>query len=419
MYQYPFRGKYKVTCPFGQAGDWKCGWHIGVDMVGIDDIDIYPIAEGVVESINAHGSAYGNHICIKHNDGMVSLYAHLKSVQVKKNDRVGLGSLLGQMGATGNARGAHLHLELHKEKYRYPKKNEKADWLIDPINFIKERIDMWYVENITVLRNGERVVVSGVNVDGTNYVKLRDIEKLADVVVGYNGEMPTIDNKNTNGFKAYDYAYKQTSKGKVIATHQLRVWEVDPLMLKAKIAKGNLNNEQEKYMINAGYGWWEDSAKRNPYGLSVLVSEGKILCNATPHGDPCGCLIVYNDGRCMVKKVGNIEHEQNVRFAVGGMTVCPEVDSADEGFIGVYRDVLRETKRVALGWNEEKQKVIVIGYSKMAAVRARDALKELGCIGGITLDAGGSALMKENDKYVLKSDGRTQFGYVYVDTGGK
>lgn len=33
-YDYPFRGRFKVTCPFGRQGAWQCGWHIGVDIVG-------------------------------------------------------------------------------------------------------------------------------------------------------------------------------------------------------------------------------------------------------------------------------------------------------------------------------------------------------------------------------------------------
>lgn len=413
MYQYPFRGKYKITCPFGKKGSWKCGWHIGVDIVGIGDIDIYPISDGVVESINAKGSAYGKHICINHDDGMVSLYAHLKSIEVQKGERVNMNSLLGLMGATGNASGSHLHLELHKDEYRYPK-GDDAEWVVDPIQWIEEHMHMCKVDKLTILNNDKKVEVDAVNIDGTNYIKLRDMEKLCDVVVGYRDGIVTVDKKK-NEFKAYNYAYKQTSRGRTIATHQLRVWEVDPMMLKAKAVKTNLNTVDEKYMVNAGYGWWEDSARRKPYGLSVLVSEGEILCNSTPHGDPCGCLIVYKDGSCTVKKVGNIAHEKNVWFAVGGMTVCPTVESNDEGFIGVYADVLRECPRVAMGWNPTKRKVMIVGYSKMAAVRARDALNELGCVGGITLDAGGSTIMKENGKYILKSDGRTQFGCVFLE----
>ena len=89
------------------------GW---IEVQGEDDKNVYAIADGVVESVNANGTAYGKHVCIRHADGMVSLYAHLASVAVKIGQKVGV------MGATGNASGAHLHLELHEGMYRYPAK---------------------------------------------------------------------------------------------------------------------------------------------------------------------------------------------------------------------------------------------------------------------------------------------------------
>ena len=62
-YDYPFKGRFKVTCPFGRRGAWKCGWHIGTDIVGMDDKNVCAIADGVVESVNAHGTAYGEPVC--------------------------------------------------------------------------------------------------------------------------------------------------------------------------------------------------------------------------------------------------------------------------------------------------------------------------------------------------------------------
>ena len=42
------------------------------------------------------------------------------------------------------------------------------------------------------LDNDKTVGVSAVNIDGTNYVKLRDFEKLANITIGNEGAMPTI-----------------------------------------------------------------------------------------------------------------------------------------------------------------------------------------------------------------------------------
>lgn len=193
-YGYPFKGKFKVTCPFGRKGAWQCGWHIGTDAVGLDDKAVRAIADGVVESINAHGSAYGNHVCIRHKDGKVSLYAHLSWVSVKVGQKVCRGDLLGIMGATGNATGAHLHLELHEGRYRYPAKGtspltEKD--LVDAWAWIEDHIgsedEMQEVQDLQVWNKatGKCTVVKAVNVNGSNYIKLRDVEKLAQVRVSY------------------------------------------------------------------------------------------------------------------------------------------------------------------------------------------------------------------------------------------
>ena len=193
-YDYPFKGRFKVTCPFGRKGAWKCGWHIGTDIVGMDDKNVYAIADGVVESVNAHGKSYGKHVCIKHADGMVSLYAHLANVAVKIGQSIKIGQKVGVMGATGNANGAHLHLELHQGRYRYPAKGSSPlteKDLIDAWAWIEDHVggedEMQEVKDLQVWSKstGKAVIVKAVNVGGSNYVKLRDLEKLARVSVDF------------------------------------------------------------------------------------------------------------------------------------------------------------------------------------------------------------------------------------------
>lgn len=140
-YQAPYKGSYKVTCPFGRKGSWQAGWHIGVDLVGISNKNIYPIAEGTVKSINAHGKSYGNHITILHADGRESLYAHLNSIKVKKGQYATKNTLLGIEGTTGNVSGRHLHIEVHEGGWRYPPKNstpEQCGWILDLTKILLE-----------------------------------------------------------------------------------------------------------------------------------------------------------------------------------------------------------------------------------------------------------------------------------------
>ena len=194
-YQYPFKGNYVVTCPYGKPGSWSAGWHTGSDLVGQDDQTVYPIAEGVVESINAHGRAYGNHVCVKHGDGNVSLYAHLAGLKVRVGQAVDRHTPLGLMGSTGNVTGPHLHLELHQGKYKYPQgyAPKQAPWLIDALAWIEDHLGQDDpVMRLTIIKDGQPVCVSAVNIDGNNYVKLRDLELLANITVGYDGVHPIV-----------------------------------------------------------------------------------------------------------------------------------------------------------------------------------------------------------------------------------
>ncbi len=55
---------------------------------------------------------YGNYIKIDHGDGYQTLYGHLKSVSVSKNQEVDQGQIIGVMGNTGDSSSDHLHFEI-------------------------------------------------------------------------------------------------------------------------------------------------------------------------------------------------------------------------------------------------------------------------------------------------------------------
>ncbi|MFT4781846.1 MAG: murein DD-endopeptidase MepM/ murein hydrolase activator NlpD, partial [Pseudohongiellaceae bacterium] len=78
----------------------------------------------VVIRADNNATGYGNHIRIDHGYGYMSLYAHLYKYEVRSNQKVKRGDLIGYVGSTGRSEAPHLHYEIFKDEER-----------INPINF--------------------------------------------------------------------------------------------------------------------------------------------------------------------------------------------------------------------------------------------------------------------------------------------
>ncbi|MFI3226936.1 MAG: M23 family metallopeptidase [Clostridia bacterium] len=181
IYQNPYRGNYRVSCAFKVPGSWAAGYHIGVDLVG-EDKKLYPICAGIVQSLNSKGSAYGNHILIKQDDGKVSVYAHLSKINVLKGDKVALNTNIGTEGSTGNSTGSHLHLELHDGEYDYPSRTEDAFWLLDPIGEIENNQSLNTTESVAIIM--ENANISQATIDFLMNYRYGDalVQKLAKAI---------------------------------------------------------------------------------------------------------------------------------------------------------------------------------------------------------------------------------------------
>ncbi len=55
---------------------------------------------------------FGNAVVLDHGYGLMSLYAHLSSLEVQKGQEVDRGDSLGATGETGLAGGDHLHFSM-------------------------------------------------------------------------------------------------------------------------------------------------------------------------------------------------------------------------------------------------------------------------------------------------------------------
>ncbi len=57
---------------------------------------------------------YGNTVLIRHDDGLVTVYAHAQSLNVKRGDKVSRGQVIASSGMTGAAKTPRLHFEVRK-----------------------------------------------------------------------------------------------------------------------------------------------------------------------------------------------------------------------------------------------------------------------------------------------------------------
>ena len=86
-------------------------FHPGLDFDGLTGDPVRPILSGNVEAVDYSKYAYGNAVYINHGNGLSSLYAHLSKILVKEGQEVKQDQVIGLIGASGNARGDHLHFE--------------------------------------------------------------------------------------------------------------------------------------------------------------------------------------------------------------------------------------------------------------------------------------------------------------------
>ncbi len=100
--------------------------HDGIDIEAKKNTPVKAIADGTISNITNEDSTWGICITIDHKDGLKSIYKGLsEQVQVKKNQNVKAGDVIGTVGTSNKVEGDlkdHLHLAIKKgEKYIDPK----------------------------------------------------------------------------------------------------------------------------------------------------------------------------------------------------------------------------------------------------------------------------------------------------------
>ncbi|NIZ41206.1 M23 family metallopeptidase [Entomospira entomophila] len=85
-------------------------FHNGEDFAGMAvGTNVYSVAQGHVV-LAENRIVTGNTVIVMHAPGVFSLYYHMDSIRVKKEEMIQRGEIVGTLGSTGFATGPHLHL---------------------------------------------------------------------------------------------------------------------------------------------------------------------------------------------------------------------------------------------------------------------------------------------------------------------
>jgi murein DD-endopeptidase MepM/ murein hydrolase activator NlpD len=93
---------------FGPRGQ---GFHAGLDLLASKGTKVIAAAPGRVSWAGPR-DGWGLLVAVAHGHDVRTMYAHLSRIDVKLGQWVAGGTVLGRVGATGNATGPHFHFEV-------------------------------------------------------------------------------------------------------------------------------------------------------------------------------------------------------------------------------------------------------------------------------------------------------------------
>ena len=118
---FEFDWRQNISSPFGYrvhpiSGDLK--FHSGVDIAVPKGTPIHSCMNGQVVSAGWSDS-YGYNVVIENSTGYQTKYAHCSKLLVSSGQTVKRGTVIAEVGSTGNSTGNHLHLECKDPSGKY------------------------------------------------------------------------------------------------------------------------------------------------------------------------------------------------------------------------------------------------------------------------------------------------------------
>ena len=126
----PFVGNYKIKFPVGLSSfEWPLEGKVigrfgkngnkfneGIFISAPLGTPVVTVGNGKVIYIGKNVEGYGNLLIIKHDNDLMSAYAHLKDIVVERNATVKKGESIGSVGQVGNVDQPQLHFSIRKGK---------------------------------------------------------------------------------------------------------------------------------------------------------------------------------------------------------------------------------------------------------------------------------------------------------------
>ena len=168
---------------------------------------------GCTPNVNTYSGicndGYGNGVIINHGDGTYSQYAHMSSTTVTVGQQVTQGDVIGYIGNSGAAAGAHLHFSLATSKYTQYNNSPSV------ISYVYSASPLTVPNAPTLNVNGSTVTFSWSPVSWTNQYRINVknaggaiLNEWANVTSDSNPIQYTISNVADGSYYAYITAYK-------------------------------------------------------------------------------------------------------------------------------------------------------------------------------------------------------------------
>lgn len=193
----PGYGEAYITSRFGPRVSPTAGassYHRGIDIGAPYNTPIVAASAGtVIQSGSASG--YGHSIRIDHGGGIVTIYGHMYSHQLKvsKGDTVTAGEVIAAVGSDGVSTGNHLHFQV-----------EKDGVAVDPLDYVDPNKDTYLAG--TGLIEGPGTVDAGGTTVGqrTSGVTTQPVHPFVNIYIGETKLLSTKDGR-PNIIRSFEY----------------------------------------------------------------------------------------------------------------------------------------------------------------------------------------------------------------------